>query len=107
MRIVASNFTLGGALAGCVSSQRSGSTHSMFSSALPEPAAPDEFSYAQPDRVVIRHLSLDLALNFEQRTLAGTATLDLDWKTSAGRELVLDTRDLEIGGVESTADSRS
>lgn len=70
-------------------------------------AAPDEFSYARPDRVVLGHLALDLVLDFEHRILSGTATLDLTWKEPEGTELVLDTRDLEIGVAESSTDGRA
>ena len=52
----------------------------------------DEHSYAEPDVVVVTHLALDLALDFDQKTLAGTATLDLNWKTPTARTLVLDSR---------------
>src|SRR5690554_1142618 len=60
----------------------------------------DEHSYAEPGKVVIDDLALDLALDFDSRTLAGTATYTLDWKDDAAAELVLDTRDLTIERVE-------
>jgi len=60
----------------------------------------DEHSYAEPDVVVVTHLALDLALNFDRKTLAGTATLDLDWKNPAATNLVLDSRQLRIDAVE-------
>ena len=66
-------------------------------SALP---GPDEHSYARPDQVVVRHLLLDLAVDFEQRVLAGTATLQLDWRDPAAAQLLLDTRDLEVSAAE-------
>lgn len=56
----------------------------------------DKHSYAQPDQVVTRHLSLDLAIDFAAKTLSGTATLDLEWRDSAATALTLDTRDLTI-----------
>jgi leukotriene-A4 hydrolase len=56
----------------------------------------DEHSYAQPERVRIRDLGLDLRVDFSTRQLAGTADLGLDWRDGEARELVLDTRDLEI-----------
>jgi len=65
---------------------------------------PDEHSYAQPDRVVTRHLALDLAMDFDRRTLSGTATLDLIWPDSSATELVLDSRDLAIRKVEASPD---
>lgn len=75
----------------------------------PTPAAPkapavavdhDPHSYAEPDKVAITDLALDLALDFDRRTLAGTATYALDWKAPAAKRLVLDTRDLAIEKVE-------
>lgn len=59
----------------------------------------DVHSYAQPDKVVIRDLGLDLRVDFEQKTLRGHADLALEWRDPAARELVLDTRDLDIEKV--------
>lgn len=67
---------------------------------VPRARAADPDSYAQPDKVVVRHLDLDLALDFKQRTLAGTATLTLHWKQPAAKTLVLDTRQLRITRVQ-------
>jgi leukotriene-A4 hydrolase len=63
-------------------------------------AITDEFSYAQPDKVRIADLALDLAIDFAARQLSGTATYTLDWKDQAATELVLDTRALTIDKVE-------
>ncbi|MFT3761398.1 MAG: M1 family metallopeptidase [Pseudoxanthomonas sp.] len=77
--------------------------------AAPVPAKPaavkpsrshDESSYAQPDKVVIADLALDLAIDFDQKRIAGTATYKLDWKDKQADELVLDTRGLSIDKVE-------
>ncbi len=71
----------------------------------PRPATfRDEHSHSQPDRVVVRHLTLELAVDFERKTLSGTAELALDWLDPAGRELVVDTRDLSIEEAEALAD---
>jgi aminopeptidase N len=70
----------------------------------PRPAAAarvvDEHSYAEPNKVVVTDLALDLAIDFDAKTLAGTATLSLDWKDKAATMLLLDTRDLTIDKVE-------
>lgn len=67
----------------------------------PVAAAPqDEHSYAEPAKVAIDDLALELALDFDAKTLAGTATYRLDWKDKAATALVLDTRDLSIEKVE-------
>ena len=64
----------------------------------------DEHSFAEPARVVIDDLALDLALDFDARTLAGTATYSLDWKDGQATELVLDTRSLTIEKAEAEVD---
>ena len=64
----------------------------------------DRHSYAEPALVRTTHLELDLALDFDQKVLAGSATHTLAW-TDADDRLVLDTRDLTVLGVEGqTAD---
>ncbi len=62
----------------------------------------DPHSFSRPHEVSIRHISLDLGVDFERQQLAGTATLSLENHTSAS-ELVLDTRDLDIRGVTAGA----
>jgi leukotriene-A4 hydrolase len=63
------------------------------------PRAQDEHSWAEPDKVRIRHLALDLRVDFERRELRGHVDLALDWRDPKARELVLDTRDLRIDRV--------
>jgi aminopeptidase N len=79
----------------------------------PAPAAPapaptsavhDEHSFAEPDKVRTTDLALDLALDFAKKTLAGTATLSLEWLDPKAPTLVLDTRDLTIDQVEGLID---
>jgi len=65
----------------------------------------DESSYAEPDKVVIKDLALDLAVDFDQKILSGTATYALEWKDKAAKQLVLDTRDLSVEKVEGQAAS--
>ena len=62
--------------------------------------ARDEFSYAEPDKVRIQDLSLDLAVDFDAKQISGTATYTLDWIDPKANTLVLDTRDLTITKVE-------
>lgn len=68
----------------------------------------DEHSFARPDRVVTRHLALELALDFQRRILSGQALLELDWKTPAAGavDLDLDSRDLTIRGAEASDNGR-
>lgn len=62
----------------------------------------DPHSFARPAEVLVRHLGLDLAVDFDTRTLAGTATLTIA-RAPGARELVLDTRDLTIESVDLAA----
>ncbi|MBT2766994.1 M1 family metallopeptidase [Stenotrophomonas sp. ISL-67] len=63
----------------------------------------DESSYAEPDKVVIKDLALDLKLDFDAKQIGGTATYTLEWKDKAAKQLVLDTRELTIEKVEAVA----
>jgi len=67
--------------------------------------AGDPNSYAQPDQVQVKHLELELAIDFPHKQLDGQATLQLDWKNPAATSLVLDTRDLKIAKVEAVDDA--
>lgn len=58
----------------------------------------DIHSYAQPDQAVIRHVDLDLSVDFDQKVLSGTATYAIEVKPGA-TAIILDTRDLEIREV--------
>lgn len=60
---------------------------------------PDPHSHARPNEVVVRHLSLDLDVDFGARRLTGSATLDLERRTSGASRLVLDTWQLDVRGV--------
>ena len=62
-------------------------------------AAParDPHSYARPSEARVRHVGLDLTVDFQRRALCGTATLRVE--AEAGAALVLDTRRLAIAGV--------
>jgi len=62
----------------------------------------DVHSCGNPELARIRHIRLDLTVDFEKRRLSGTAELELAAPLPAGGTLRLDTRDLEIESVEST-----
>jgi len=89
-------------LAACNPAERPAETpvaESGAPAATPPPAAtPDPHSYARPDQVAVRHLVLDLTVDFAAQTLAGKATLDVENKSGAS-ELLLDTRDLTVTRV--------
>ena len=59
----------------------------------------DPHSSAGSNLVRVRHLALALTVDFDEHTLAGTATWHLA-NPGAAAELVLDTRDLTIEAVE-------
>src|SRR5579883_1509964 len=57
-------------------------------------ASRDSHSSSTPETVRVRHVALDLQVDFDKRVLSGSATLSLE-RTGPG-PLVLDTRDLVI-----------
>lgn len=58
----------------------------------------DPHSYAQPTQSVVRHLSWEAEVDFDQEQIRATATLLLENNPKA-KELILDTRQLEIEAV--------
>jgi leukotriene-A4 hydrolase len=58
----------------------------------------DSHSYAQPEKVRVTHCSLSLAASFEERSLRGTARLNLE-RIDSTAPLILDTRALRIESV--------
>ena len=55
-------------------------------------------SFARPDEVAVKHLHLDLYVDFDKQTIAGSAKLTLDRKVNA-KPLILDSHGLDISGV--------
>jgi len=62
--------------------------------------AHDYFSFANSDQFVIRHLELDLKVDFDRQTLAGLAVLHLERLDSGAMTIVLDSRGLQISSIE-------
>ena len=58
----------------------------------------DPHSFSRPDEVAVRHLALDLDVDFAKKQLSGSARLDLTVRGGA-REVVLDAKDLTIESV--------
>ena len=72
-----------------------------------ETGAHDVHSYGNPDRARVKHIGLDLEVIFDQRTIKGSAVLTIDQFTPAKqtqREIVLDTRALQIDETEVSPD---
>ncbi len=60
--------------------------------------AVDPHSFARPEEARVRHVSLELVVDFEARSLRGSASLDVVVE-QGGTELVLDTRRLAVERV--------
>ena len=89
--------------AGCSKEPESAPVAATPKPAVETPVDRDEHSYAEPRKVAIDDLALDIAVDFDAKTIGGTATYTLDWKDKAATQLVLDTRDLTIEKVEGEA----
>lgn len=91
-------------LAACRPSEQSGhsaepkSAETAVDPVLTTPDAVDTASFARPLEARVRHVALDLTVNFETRRIEGTATLDLDRRRDA-KQVVLDDVGLEIAKV--------
>jgi leukotriene-A4 hydrolase len=96
------------ALAACGRQEPAQPTGSAPGSAEPPVASTpvaDKFTHSNYEDVRITDVDLDLDVNFDSRTLEGTATLALEYPNESARTLILDTDDLEIRGVEAHAGS--
>ena len=70
-----------------------------------EKSMKDIHSYSEPDKIIVRHIRLDLDVNFDTHTLAGRATLEVN--NIAGVDtLILDSRGLTIERVTLGEDQR-
>ena len=61
----------------------------------------DYHSLANPEQVLINHLSLDLTVDFDTKIMTGVATLNYQKKDPAATTLILDTKSLRIDSVSS------
>lgn len=58
----------------------------------------DPHSHARPDQVRVKHLDLDVTVDFEKKSVFGTASWDLH-RSPGANTLTLDCRDMEIRAV--------
>ncbi len=71
-------------------------------------AAKDFHSYSNPNEIKVTNVDLDWEINFDKKMLEGTATLDFVRVSKAKIvNLILDTRDLKIEKVETSADGKT
>jgi leukotriene-A4 hydrolase len=78
---------------------------SMKKESDPRPSiAHDIHSYANPEQVRVNHLNLDLKIVFEQQTIQGTAILTIEQSGHDSRQLILDSRALQIDLAEVSPD---
>jgi leukotriene-A4 hydrolase len=56
----------------------------------------DHHSFSNPHDIVVRHVSLDLSVDFDASVLVGSASLTLERRNPKASTLLLDTRDLTI-----------
>ena len=59
----------------------------------------DYHSFANTDDYRVRHLDLDLRVDFTRKVLAGEAILQIERQDGAGKQLILDTRDIVVHSV--------
>lgn len=72
-----------------------------------EARAVDVHSFARPEHVRVRHVDLDLEVDFGRRRLQGQATLTVEHVSGDEKQpLILDSRKLQIEKVETSADGK-
>ena len=65
----------------------------------------DYHSFANADEIRVKHLVLDLTVDFERKVLSGSVELHLQRQQESVTTLVLDTRDLHIHNVRANGQS--
>lgn len=58
----------------------------------------DEHSYAEPEKAVVKHLDLEISVDFDTQTISGKASWDIE-NTGKGNEIVFDENTLAISKV--------
>ncbi len=80
----------------------------VFLLVIPGAAAADTHSLGNPEHVRVRHVGLDLTVDFETEQLRGHATLTVERASKDDRQpLVLDSRKLKVEKVETSTDGET
>lgn len=105
MRIHASYFILPllFLFAGCnILSSQDTAEQGIIAPILTSAEAFDDQTYAKPQRARVTHIDLDLAMDFDAKTIGGTATLDI-LAADGASEIILDSNGLRVSAVSDAA----
>ncbi|HMG16058.1 MAG TPA: hypothetical protein VK590_11460, partial [Saprospiraceae bacterium] len=58
----------------------------------------DPHSFSKPEDAVVKHLDLDILVDFESHVIGGIASWDIDVKN--GNKIIFDTRNLKIESIK-------
>jgi aminopeptidase N len=81
-------------------------TNQPKAAALVRPSGPDVSTQTHDSAYTIEHFDLELAVDFKKRELKGHVTHTLKRRKN-GDKLIVDTRDLDIASVETSADGKT
>lgn len=98
MRILAAALTFSLALAGCTAADDAAPETPQVAPILSSEDAVDDQTFAQPQIARVTHVSLDLELDFEDRSVAGEAVLDIEARDDAD-EIVLDNDGYDVAAI--------
>lgn len=98
MRILAAALTISLAVSGCTATDEAPPETPTVAPILTSGDAVDDQTFAQPQVARVTHVSLDLELDFEDRSVAGEAVLDIEAQDDAG-EIVLDNAGYDVASI--------
>jgi len=97
---ITSSFVLALGLTACSTDNTKPSEMTEVQAPVVKIVKDDKFTYANYDKVRMTHLSLNLDVNFDEKVLDGTATIDFKTVDPTAHVLFLDTKDLKINSVQ-------
>jgi len=103
--LIASSFVLALGLTACSADTTKPSETTEVQAPVVKIVKDDKFTYANYDKVRMTHLSLNLDVNFDEKVLDGTATIDFETIDPTAHTLRLDTKDLTIRSVQGLSSS--